>query len=413
MQLERRLVWLLTVAAAVAVPALAVIIHLPHGVEMDHSMLYLCLVAVAVLVTAQNLFLLYPSGHGKLFPRLPNLFVGLLIYGFIVCAAVYFSGGLDSPLYPALLIGPLAAGISFELPMAAASTSAVAIMYAVVVLTRADLEPAVLQPLSFNLLFLALACLMSNRLALELRRQQQSRDEVANLGEFIRRLEKAKSEFVSMVSHELRTPLTSIQGFSEILESKDLEPEKKQEFYRIILNESERLSRLINNLLNLSRIEAGIELNREMTDLVELVGEDIELFQSQTEIHRFKYLGSQQLPMVYCDQDRMHQVVKNLLSNAVKYSPQGGPIEVETGVEGKYVTLSVTDHGIGIPQDDLPHIFERFRRAENQGLSGITGTGLGLAIVKHLVELHGGKISVRSEPGRGSTFTVYVPIRGL
>ncbi len=413
MQLERRLVWLLTVAAAVAVPALAVIIHLPHGVEMDHSVLYLCLVAVAVLVTAQNLVFLYPSRHGKLFPRLPNLFIGLLVYDFVACVAVYFSGGLESPLYPAVLIGPIAAGISFELPAAAASTSILGVMYAVVALSRSDMRATLIQPLAFNLFFLALACLMSNRLALELRRQEQSRDEVASLGEFIRRLEKAKSEFVSMVSHELRTPLTSIRGFSEILESKDLEPEKKQEFYRIILNESERLSRLINNLLNLSRIEAGIELNREMTDLAALVGEDMELLQSQTDIHEFKYLGSQQLPMVYCDQDRMHQVIKNLLSNAVKYSPQGGPIEVETGVEGKYVTISITDHGIGIPQEDLPHIFERFRRAENQGLSGITGTGLGLAIVKHLVELHGGKVTVRSEPGRGSTFTVYVPIRGL
>ncbi|NPV60306.1 MAG: hypothetical protein HPY75_11705 [Actinobacteria bacterium] len=413
MQLERRLAWLLTVAAAVAVPALAIIIHLPRGVEMDHSALYLCLVAVAVLVTAQNLVMLYPSKHGKLFPRLPNFFVGILLFDFIACVAVYFSGGLRSPLYPALLIGSIAAGISFELPAAAASTSALALMYAAVALTRARIEPAILQPLSFNLFYIVLACLMSNRLALELRQQEQSRDEVASLGEFIRRLEKAKSEFVSMVSHELRTPLTSIRGFSEILEDKDLEPEKKQEFYRIILSESERLSRLINNLLNLSRIEAGIELNREMTDLVELVEEDMELFQSQTDIHELKYVGTRQLPPVYCDQDRMHQVVKNLLSNAVKYSPQGGVIEVETGVEGKYVTLSVTDHGIGIPQEDLPHIFERFRRAENQGLSGITGTGLGLAIVKHLVELHGGKVTVRSELGKGSTFTVYVPMRGF
>ena len=413
MQLERRLAWLLTVVTAVAVPALAVIVHLPRGVEMDHSALYLCLVAVAVLVAAQNLVMLYPSKHGKLFPRLPNFFVGIFLFDFITCVAIYFSGGLRSPLYPAALIGSIAAGISFELPAAAASTSALALMYAAVALARARIEPAILQPLSFNLFYIVLTCLMSNRLALELRQQEQSRDEVTSLGEFIRRLEKAKSEFVSMVSHELRTPLTSIRGFSEILEDKCLEPEKKQEFYRIILSESERLSRLINNLLNLSRIEAGIELNRVMTDLVELVEEDMELFQSQTDIHELKYAGSRQLPPVYCDQDRMHQVVKNLLSNAVKYSPQGGVIEVETGVEGKYVTLSVTDHGIGIPQEDLPHIFERFRRAENQGLSGITGTGLGLAIVKHLVELHGGKVTVRSEPGKGSTFTVYVPMRGF
>ncbi len=413
MELERRLAGILTVLAVVAIPSTAFIIHLPHGQEMDHSVLYLALAALAVLVTVQNMILFYPSKHGRLFPRVPPFFIGIVIYYFIVCVMIFFSGGLDSPLYYAALIGPIVVGITFELPLAYASTSTLGLLYLVVVFTYGDFRPEQVQSLAFNVLYLYLACLLANRLALELRRQMQSKDEVANLGDFIRRLEKAKSEFVSMVSHELRTPLTSIHGFSEILASKDMGPEKKQEFYRIILNESERLSRLITNLLNLSKIEAGIELNREMVNIADLVEEDMEFFQSQTGEHELKYLGSGQLPQVYGDQDRIHQVVKNLLSNAIKYSPDGGPVEVETGVEGKYVTISVTDHGIGIPPDELPHIFERFRRVENKELSGITGTGLGLAIVKHLVELHGGKINVRSEPGQGSTFTVFVPIRGV
>jgi two-component system phosphate regulon sensor histidine kinase PhoR len=266
---------------------------------------------------------------------------------------------------------------------------------------------------AFNVLYLYLACLLSNRLALELRRKEQSKDEVANLGDFIRRLEKAKSEFVSMVSHELRTPLTSIHGFSEILTAKEMEQEKKQEFYRIILNESERLSRLITNLLNLSKIEAGIELNREMISVPNLVEEDMEFFQSQTDVHELRYLGTRHLPRIYGDKDRVHQVIKNLLSNAIKYSPDGGTVEVETGVEGKYVTIAITDHGIGIPPDELSRIFERFRRVERKEASGIGGTGLGLAIVKHLVDLHGGKMAVRSELGEGSTFTVFLPIRGV
>jgi signal transduction histidine kinase len=413
MELERRLAGILTLMAVAAIPATAFLIHLPHGQEIDYSMLYLALAALTVLVTVQNMVLFYPSKHGKLLPRVPPFFTGIVVFQLIACAAIYFSGGLASPLYYAALIGPMVAGLSFELPLATASTSVFALFYLVVVLTHGELRLEQVQPLAFNVLYLYLACLLSNRLALELRRQEQSKDEVTNLGDFIRRLEKAKSEFVSMVSHELRTPLTSIHGFSEILATKDMEPEKKQEFYRIILNESERLSRLITNLLNLSKIEAGIELNREMTDIVDLVEEDLEFFRSQTGDHDLRYLGIGRLPHIYCDQDRIHQVVKNLLSNAIKYSPDGGPVEVVTGMEGKYITVSVTDHGIGIPLEELPHIFERFRRVENHGLSGIAGTGLGLAIVKHLVELHGGKITVRSEPGQGSTFTVFIPMRGV
>lgn len=413
MELERRLAGILTILAVVAIPATAFIIHLPHGQEVDLSALYLSLAAMTVLVIAQNLIIFYPSKHGRLFPRIPPFFVGVQAFQVIVCVAVFFSGGLDSPLYYAALLGPIMSGIYFELPLAVTSTSVLTLLYAVPALAGGDFRLQQMQPLVFNVFFFYLACLLANRLALELRRQVQSKDEVANLGDFIRRLEKAKSEFVSMVSHELRTPLTSIHGFSEILATKDMELEKRKEFYRIIVNESERLSRLITNLLNLSKIEAGIELNREMIDLPDLIEEDLEFFRSQTAAHELKYRGAERLPQVYGDRDRIHQVFSNLLSNAIKYSPEGGTVEVETGVEGKYVTFSVTDHGIGIPGEELPHIFERFRRVENKELSGITGTGLGLAIVKHLVELHGGKITVRSEPGAGSTFTVYVPIRGV
>ena len=413
MEFERKLAGILTVVAIMALPTTVLIIHLSHGQEIDYSVIYLALAALAVLVAIQNLVIFNPSKHGKLFPRVPHNFIGIIVLYFILCVLVYFSGGLESPLYYGLLIGPLLAGMLFELPAAMASTSILSLLYILVVLTHGRLHLENTQALAFNILYLYMACLLSNRLALELRRQERSKDEVATLGEFIRKLEKAKTEFVSMVSHELRTPLTSIHGFSEILRTKDMESEKKDEFYRIILNESERLSRLITNLLNLSQIEAGIELNREMIDVEELVEEDMEFFQSQSDIHELEYLGSQQLPQIYADPDRVHQIVKNLLANAIKYSPEGGPVEVETGVEGKYVTISITDYGIGVPQDELPHIFERFRRVEREEMSGIAGSGLGLAIVKHLVELHSGKIAVRSVPSEGSTFTVSLPIRGV
>ncbi len=413
MELERRLVRIITVLAIVTVPITLVLINLPHPQQIDYSVIYLAVAAITALIIVQNLVLYYPSKQGKLFPRVPHFFIGMITFDIVFSALIYFSGGLESPAFFVMLLGPLMAGILFELPLAMVSTTILALSYTSVLVAHESFRMENFQVLAFNLLFLYLACLLSNRLALELRSQQQSRDEVASLGAFIRRLEKAKTEFVSMASHELRTPLTSIHGFSEILRTKDMEPEKKTEFYRIILNESERLSRLINNLLNLSTIEAGIELNREMVNFTELIEEDIEFFQSQTGIHQLNYHGPRQLPLVYGDPDRIHQIFKNILSNAIKYSPDGGPVEIETGIEGKYVTVTVTDQGIGIPADDLPHIFDRFRRVERKEMSDITGTGLGLAIVKHLVDIHGGQIKVRSETGQGTTFTVFIPIRGV
>ena len=413
MELERRLASILTVVAAAAIPATAVIIHLPHAQEVDLSALYICLAAMSMLVVAQHMVVLYPSRRGRLLPRVPPFFIGVTAFHLVMGVAVFFSGGLKSPLYYAALLGPIMSGIYFELPPALASTSIMALLYAIPILARGDFRLRDLQGLAFNLFFLYLACLLANRLALELRRQVRSKHEVANLGDFIRKLEKAKSEFVSMVSHELRTPLTSIHGFSEILAGKEMEPEKRQEFYRIIVNEAERLSRLITNLLNLSRIEAGIELNREMLALRDLIEEDLEFFRSQTDAHRLEYREREPLPPIYADRDRIRQIIGNLLSNAIKYSPRGGTVEVEAGLEGRYVTLAVSDEGMGIPPEELAHIFERFRRVEGRELSGISGTGLGLPIVKHLVELHGGKITVRSEPGAGSTFTVHLPLKGV
>ncbi len=412
MDFRRKLAGQLTAFAVAGILAAALIIHLPHAQKMDHSMLYVILAALSVLVLAHHLILLYPSRQGKILPRVPPFFLGLTIYYAMVSAAVFFSDGLLSPLYYALLPGPVIAGTFFETATAVASTSILAAMYLAASLTSRPFAAQGLQPLFLNLLYLYLACFLSNRIALGLRRLEESRREVANLGDFIRRLEKAKSEYVSMVAHEIRTPLTSIQGFGEMAASPGTPPEKKREYYRIILSESERLSRLVTNLLSLSRIEAGLELNREPVNVPDLITGEMDFFRSQTDIHHLEYLGSRDIPTVYADPERLRQVVQNLLSNAIKYSPGGGKVEVETGLEGKYVTISVRDEGIGIPPEELPRIFERFSRVERDEATSISGTGLGLAIVKHLVELHGGKITARSEPGKGSAFTVYLPVRG-
>jgi len=414
MSFEKKVLSLLDLLALIALPLLLVIFHLPHGTtEIDYSVLYLMVGALVAMFVLGNLSTWYPSRQGRLLAGLPPFFLGTAFYSFLVSLGINFSGGLDSPLYYAILMVPLLSGVCFALPLAMTSTSLAAAFYFASVFSSSPyprLEDA--QRIAFNLAYLFLACLFSNRLAVEMRRHEQARDEAMNLSNFMRRLEKAKSEFVSVVSHELRTPLTSIQGFSEILLGREMPPEKRREFYEIINNEAERLGRLITNLLDLSRIEAGTELKRETLDLLEVLREDVELQQSQTDRHRLILEVEGRMPPIYADRDRLHQVFKNLLSNAVKYSPQGGEVLVRAGMEGRFVWVSFTDSGIGIPEDELPFIFERFRRVEKGEAAAISGTGLGLAIVKHLVEMHGGRVHVRSEVGKGSTFTVFLPVSG-
>lgn len=412
MSFEKRLLSTLNTLVLVSIPLVLIIIHLPHGENVDYSIIYSLLGGLVLLMAIGNILVYYPSPQGKIFPRLPPFFLGIIIYSSIVSMGIYFSGGIKSPLYYAALIGPLLAGACFNLPLAIASTSISALFYIITLIFSVEVGVKDIQAISFNILYLYIACLYSYRLSLELRRHEQAKDEAMNLSNFLRKLEMAKSEFVSVVSHELRTPLTSIQGFSEILNSRKMPKRKRREYYEIINNESERLGRLITNLLNLSKIEAGIELKKELVDVTEVFSEEIELMQSQAEKHGIIFSPEQRPSFIYADQDRLRQIFKNILANAIKYSPQGGTIEVDTGIEGRFFWFSVTDHGIGIPADELPHIFEKFRRVERGPAATISGTGLGLAIVKHLVDMHGGRIAVRSEVGKGSTFTVYLPIGG-
>jgi signal transduction histidine kinase len=413
MSFEKRVLSSLNILALIGIPAMLIIVHLPHreGIT-DYSVIYMVLGGLALMFLAGNLLSAFPSTRGRIFENLPTFFMGTIIYAFIIAMAIYFTGGLESPFYYAALIGPLLAGVCFRLSLAMVSTTVTAVFYAIAIFLGARLTIENTQVIAFNLVYLYLACLFSSRLAQEMLRHEQAKDEATNLSNFIRKLEKAKTEFVSVVSHELRTPLTSIQGFSEFLLGREMTREKKREFYGIINNEAERLGRLITNLLNLSKIESGIELNKELIDLASILSEDIDLVQSQTDDHRIRMITKVRMPHVYADKDRVHQVIKNILSNAIKYSPDGGDIEVDLGLDGRFAWFSIADHGIGIPPEELPFIFERFRRVEKGEAATISGTGLGLAIVKLLVEMHGGRIVARSELKAGSTFTVYLPIRG-
>lgn len=226
-----------------------------------------------------------------------------------------------------------------------------------------------------------------------------------------KKIERLKDELVSTVSHELRTPLTSLRGFAELMLQRTFAPEKQREFLGIILKESLRLTELINDFLDLQRIESGRQKYEfEDSALAPFVREAVSVFNQDTDIHDFLLAIPASLPPVRVDTARLRQVITNLLSNAVKFSPQGGHITVGARLESDMVKVWVTDQGVGIPAEALPHLFHRFFRADNQDTRRIGGTGLGLALVKEIVKAHGGRIWVESAVGVGSTFFFTLPI---
>jgi len=235
---------------------------------------------------------------------------------------------------------------------------------------------------------------------------------VAVLHDMTREKEVAemKNDFVSSVSHELRTPLASIKAYVEMLIDGEADDEKtKTEFYEIIQGEANRLSRLIDNILNISRIESGlVKINKLPQSPSVIVREAVEVIAPQAKLKNI-VLKDDLAPAFYqtqADKDMLYQAVLNLLSNAVKYTPVGGTIGVSVKVDEatKKVVTKITDSGVGIPPKDLPFVFDKFYRADANNHMA-KGTGLGLAMVKHIVEtVHRGKIIVESVVGKGSTF---------
>jgi PAS domain S-box-containing protein len=240
-------------------------------------------------------------------------------------------------------------------------------------------------------------------------------------------VDRMKSEFVSLVSHELRTPLTSIKGYVDLLLDGDAGEltEEQQEYLGIIKNNADRLIALINDLLDVSRIESGkIELQRGPLDLARLIHGVADSFRPSIEAkgqhltldleggHESSQEGrdSTLLPTVLVDADRVTQILTNLLSNAYKYTPAGGSISVRAYTEGDHVRVDVQDTGIGLSTEEQSQIFTRFFRARNRTTQEVGGTGLGLPITRSLVEMHGGKITVSSSPGQGSTFSFTLPV---
>lgn len=232
----------------------------------------------------------------------------------------------------------------------------------------------------------------------------------------LRNIERMKTAFVSTVSHELRTPLTSIKGFiSTLLADAEgyYDLETQREFYTIIDTECDRLTRLISDLLNVSRIEAGraLDLNPKEVTLPALVEKVVSVQKSYTKGHELVIDLKGEIPMIIADEDKIDQILTNLTNNAIKYSPKGGIVTVSGSFSDGFVTMSVSDQGMGIPKEHLPKVFERFHRVDNRDTRKVGGTGIGLYLVKHLVEAHGGKIWVESEVGQGSSFIFTLPLK--
>jgi signal transduction histidine kinase len=227
------------------------------------------------------------------------------------------------------------------------------------------------------------------------------------------KLSQMKSDFVSNVSHELRTPLASIRVFAEFLRlGRVREREKVSEYGEYIETESRRLTQLINNILDFSRIESGRKTYQfERANAQDLVLDSLKTFEVQLAQHGFRVVfeaPERPLPPVIIDADAISRAFLNLLDNAMKYSGDSREIKVRLSKRDEYVTISVTDHGIGISREERDKIFEKFYRVSTGLVHDVKGSGLGLSIVRHIVEAHRGLLTLNSRPGAGSTFTIYL-----
>ncbi len=235
-----------------------------------------------------------------------------------------------------------------------------------------------------------------------------------DMNERMQTSQAAQRDFVANVSHELKTPLTSIQGFSQaLLDGMAATPQEQKQAAQVIFDESGRMHRMVLDLLDLARIDAGtLELQRSPVDLSALLNNITEKMAPQARSGNIDIqLDASDLPEITGDGDRLAQVFTNLLDNALKFTPPGGSIKIQAAQSGSGVQVEVTDNGAGISSEALPFIFTRFYQADSSRSGGQKhGAGLGLAIVKEILEAHGGKISVRSELGKGSTFIVNLPL---
>jgi signal transduction histidine kinase len=249
------------------------------------------------------------------------------------------------------------------------------------------------------------------------RELEKATAELQAANERLKELDRLKDEFISTVSHELRTPLTSIQSLAEILRDyPETEPEERNNFLLIMINEIQRLSRLINQVLDFQKIESGkMSWQVGPVDMIELIKDAVAATRqlvTEKDLNLSLDLPGQ-APALVGDRDQLIQVMVNLISNAVKFvEPQTGRIDICLRHQDNQMTVSVQDNGIGISFEDQTVIFDQFRQIAHGGRGRPQGSGLGLAITKRIVEFHNGRITVHSEPDKGACFTLIFPLGG-
>jgi signal transduction histidine kinase len=226
---------------------------------------------------------------------------------------------------------------------------------------------------------------------------------------------RLREEFLAIASHELKTPLTALLGFAQLLQNRVRRSAALEErdglILDLLLQQADRLNRMISALLDVSRIEHGrLRLANEQVNIASVAQRIVKAIQTMSNQHRFDLRGFDEPVWITGDTLRLEQVFYNLLSNAVRYSPQGGTITTTITTQENMVNIAIRDEGIGIPARDLPHLFERFYRASNVNGNDISGVGIGLYVVQDIVKLHGGTVIAESEERKGSTFTVCLPV---
>lgn len=227
----------------------------------------------------------------------------------------------------------------------------------------------------------------------------------------VEEIEQLKNELVSTVSHELKTPLAAIKAYASTLrQNPSLYQTRSEEFLSVVEQQADRLSRLVDDMLLVTRVDSGQMLRRRVEVALDtIVDEALREVQHDPVLHPLERHYAD-VP-VSGDPERLRDILRNLLENAMRYSPEGGPVEIFAHYDDKQTVISVRDGGIGIAEADIPYIFDRFYRADSEHAATAGGSGLGLYIVHGLVRAHGGTIEVRSEPGRGTTFTLRLPRR--
>jgi len=227
-----------------------------------------------------------------------------------------------------------------------------------------------------------------------------------------REAERLKSTFISVISHELKTPVALIKGYADTLSREDAEwdIDTIRNGLHVIVDEADRLTELIENLLSASKLQAeGMHLNLDDVDVAKMVAQAIERFQTQTTKHTFRAEFDTPFPIISGDTTRLRQVIDNLIGNAIKYSPKGGEIVIRGGYDDQQIEVAVSDQGSGIPGEQLERIFERFYRAHNTLTNNAPGTGLGLYLAHAVITAHGGRIWASNNTDGGATLTFTLP----